>query len=275
MPQVRGCWKTCRERCQNVAGVRQELKSVVTYLVDESGLLQTNNGVRGMRSRIFQSFLPSSMKQMILRFLRSCFLVLTLQVASLAHAADAVSDARSVMELGSGQSALELLLPEAARGNVDAWYWLGRLFFYDIPGVPQDDLSAARWFARAAHHGHANAQYKLGGMYFTGRGVKEASLSQAAIWWVAAAKQNQPEALNNLGALLATGTGIKRDEEMGLVLQLLAKHLGSETAKENVARKVVSPMALQRAEAFQNDPKLLSSALSGLMVGFSAPSKPR
>lgn len=208
------------------------------------------------------------------RPLRLGLLVLALQTGGPASAADAVTLARAAIEQGSGRSALELLLPDAARGNVSAWYWLGRLYFYDIPGVPRDDRNAALWFARAAHHGHADAQYKLGGMYYTGRGVEGASLSQAAVWWVAAAKQGQPEALNNLGALLATGTGLARDEELGLVLQLLASRKGSEAASENIARKGVTPKARQRAEAFENDPKLLSSALNKLRAGATAPAHP-
>lgn len=147
-----------------------------------------------------------------------------------------ISAAQEKIQHEQGREALALLLPLAKQGNPDAAYWLGRLHYYDVPGVPRSWPKAFQWFAQAARSGHADAQYKLGGMYFTGRGVKQ-DIGKALYWWRQAALQQQPEALNNLGALIATGQGIKQDEILGLALQIRAAALGSESAAENVRNK--------------------------------------
>lgn len=153
-----------------------------------------------------------------------------------------LSAALEKIQHGQGRDALALLLPLAKQGNPEAAYWLGRLHYYDVPGVPRSWPKAFRWFAQAAKTGHADAQYKLGGMYFTARGVAR-DIRKTIHWWRLAALQRQPEALNNLGALLATGQGLQRDEELGLALQILAADLGSESALENVRNKKAAAVA--------------------------------
>lgn len=182
---------------------------------------------------------------------------------SLVAATDAVFDAQRAIEQGEGLQALARLEPQAKAGNVDAWYWLGRLYFYDVPGIPKDYRRAAEWFEKAARAGHADAQYKLGGMYYAGRGVGQ-SIPDALVWWCEAAKQEQAEALNNLGALLATGTGTERNEELGLALQILASHKGSEAAAENVARKGTNDKASQLADSFIKEPYRVVKTLERL-----------
>lgn len=176
---------------------------------------------------------------------------------------DAISLASQALEQGNGRQALAWLKPEAKAGNVDAWYWLGRLYFYDVPGVPKDYRLAARWFEKAARAGHADAQYKLGGMYYVGHGVRQ-SVLQALVWWREAAKQGQAEALNNLGALLATGTGVKSEKVLGLALQILASRKGSEAAVENVSRKGITEVASRLADSLENDPARLVATLERL-----------
>ena len=142
---------------------------------------------------------------------------------------------------------------------------MGRLYFYDVPGVPADYAKARRWFARAALAGHADTQYKLGGLYFAGRGVRR-SLPQAIEWWRRAARQGQAEALNNLGALVALGKGVKQDAELGLALQILAARKGSEAAQGNIARKGASDRANALAEQWATSPAALAAALAGVEV---------
>lgn len=185
--------------------------------------------------------------------------------ACCAVASETISLARQAIEQGDGQLALARLKPQADAGSADAWYWLGRLYFYDVPGVPRDYPQAVRWFEKAARAGHADAQYKLGGMFYAGRGVRQ-SISRALVWWRAAAKQGQAEALNNMGALLATGTGVAREEKLGLALQILASRKGSEAAGENVARKGMPDPVKRLAEDFENDPALLEAALDRLKL---------
>lgn len=184
-------------------------------------------------------------------------------VSTAAVASEPIFLAREAIAQGDGLQALARLKPMAEAGSIEAWYWLGRLYFYDVPGVPRDYRLAVRWFEKAARAGHADAQYKLGGMYYAGRGVKQ-STPQALIWWRAASGQGQAEALNNLGALLATGTGLERQEELGLALQILASRKGSEAATENVGRKGVTDAAKQLADGFEDDPARLRATLDRL-----------
>ncbi len=183
--------------------------------------------------------------------------------------AAALRAAQEKIAAGEGRAARALLLPLARQGNADAAYWLGRLYYYDIPGVPRSWPAARRWFDQAARAGHADAQYKLGGMYFAGRGVPRDS-AKAVFWWKRAAARKQAEAMNNLGALLATGQGLAQDEALGLALQLVAARLGSEAALENVRNKEHQPFfaAAQRLAAqLTADPEALSRRLEHLDPG--------
>lgn len=161
-----------------------------------------------------------------------------------------VDAARLAIESGDGPRARVLLAPLARQGQSEAQYWLGRLYFYDVPGVPRDFRRAARYWREAAQAGHADAQYKLGGLYFAGRGVKQDD-GQAVRWWLAAARQRQPEALNNLGALLANGRGLAADPVLAYALQALALELGNSLAAENLRSKGESlpPETLAAARA--------------------------
>jgi TPR repeat protein len=176
---------------------------------------------------------------------------------------DSVYSAQRLMNEGSGPAAIHVLLPEARRGNAEAAYWLGRLYFYDKAGVARSDGESLRWFSHAAVAGHADAQYKLGGIYFAARGVQKDDV-RAAKWWAAAARQGHAESLNNLGALLATGQGVELDEELGMALQILAAEKGSESAQENLRRKGLRSSARALAEQFSTDPRTLETRLDGL-----------
>ena len=185
-------------------------------------------------------------------------------------AGGALAAARAAIERGEGSAARSLLRPLARQGQVEAQYWLGRAYFYELSGVNRDFGRAAYWWRRAAAAGHADAQYKLGGLYFAGRGVAQDD-AQAAHWWRAAARQRQPEAMNNLGALLANGRGLPADAVLAYALQALSVELGNTLAAENLRRKeeTLSPTSLaeaqQLAEALR-DAARLWQALDALAV---------
>ncbi|MEW6164614.1 MAG: tetratricopeptide repeat protein [Pseudomonadota bacterium] len=160
-------------------------------------------------------------------------LLMPLIVAGLAIGAPAAANSTATTDAAT---ALASLRPRAERGDAEAQYRLGRLYYYDAPGVPRDYRLAFRWFRLAALQGHAGAQYKLGGMYFSGRGVA-ADDRQAVVWWSKAAAQFQPESLNNLGALFANGRGVARDPLMAYALQTLAHAHGEENAAANLRAK--------------------------------------
>lgn len=174
-----------------------------------------------------------------------------------------IEAAQALYAAGKGRQAIDKLLPLARRGEAEAAYLLGRLYYYDEAGVPRDWHIAAHWFERAAHAGHAGGQYKLGGIYYAGRGRRR-DIERAIYWWTKAAVQGHPEALNNLGALVSTGTGMAADPDLGLAMQLLAAERGSEAAQENVRNKPHSERAESLARELVARPALLAERLAKL-----------
>lgn len=82
---------------------------------------------------------------------------------------------------GDYQAAVRLWQPLAEKGQVDAQYNLG-VMYYSGDGVKQDYVEAAKWLRMAAQQGDKQAQYYLGSMYLNGEGVKQ-SESEAHKWF--------------------------------------------------------------------------------------------
>lgn len=178
----------------------------------------------------------------------------------------AVDLAQRALAEGNGPQARRILLPAAWRGEADAAYWLGRLYFYDEAGIARNDRLARFWFSRAARAGHPGGQYKLGSLYFTGRGVVR-NLREAMRWWRAAALNGHAESLNNLGALIAVGEGVAADADLGMALQIMAAEKGSDTAQENLRGKTDRPLARDLAQRLSADPAMLAERLDRLLEG--------
>ena len=195
----------------------------------------------------------------------SCWLGLIAPAYPQHNGDDPVTVAQDLIAGGKGREAKSVLQPLAISGDPEAAYWLGRLYYYDVAGVPQNYRRSAYWFALSARTGHSGAQYKLGGMYFSGRGVPK-NFSIAATQWRAAALQRHPEALNNLGALLATGQGVGKNPELGLVLQITAADMGSEAAQSNVRNKGRRPAATYMKEQFLANPAALDDRLMRVVI---------
>ena len=89
-------------------------------------------------------------------------------------------------------TALSLWLPLAQRGNPDAQFGIGMLY-YRGHGVRQSYAEAMRWMLQAANEGHYFAQFTLGSMYEYGIGVPE-DLAQAHMWFdIAAARAGRAQ----------------------------------------------------------------------------------
>lgn len=76
--------------------------------------------------------------------------------------------------------ALAAFRGRAERGNADAEFMLGVMYFYG-KGVPRNDGLAAIWFSKAADKGHAGAQLAYGSLHVRGIGVSQ-NLSAAYKW---------------------------------------------------------------------------------------------
>ncbi len=200
-------------------------------------------------------------------FLASGF-VGVLLVSSLASAG--LEEGLAAYRRGDGKAALAQLKPLAMRGDAEAQYYLGRLYYYEELGLRRNYRSSARWFRRAADQGHAAAQYKLGGMYFSGRGVPPDD-RLAIRWWRHAAEQGHGESQNNLGALFANGRGVPRNMVAAYALQALALANGNELAAENLRAKeaVMTAADLEAAKRLARemaDPTRLPALLDRFMA---------
>jgi TPR repeat protein len=70
-------------------------------------------------------------------------------------------------------TALRLLRPLADQGNAKAQITIGWIYANGggVPGAPENDAEAAKWWRLAADQGYAPAQNNLGFSYQSGRGV--------------------------------------------------------------------------------------------------------
>ena len=123
---------------------------------------------------------------------------------------------------------------KAESGVASAQEALGKAY-EEGNGVPRDDVSAVRWYRKAADQGNAAAEDDLGVMYRLGQGV-EKNKEEAVRWYRKAAKHGNPQAMFNLGASYYNGDGVNSDLNLADVWFLLAKDAGSEPAKDAVTR---------------------------------------
>lgn len=80
---------------------------------------------------------------------------------------------------------VQVLLEDAAAGDVSAMFYLGRAY-EEVKGVPHDYSEALKWYEAAAEHGSGPAAWSVGCLYERGRGV-QADDSQAQMWFERAA----------------------------------------------------------------------------------------
>jgi len=95
---------------------------------------------------------------------------IALLLLSLAYAG--FDDGKAAYDRGDYATAYKEFKSLADRGNADAQFALGKMYFYG-QGVPQDYAQAVNWFRKAADQGDAHAQNGLGAMYELGKGVPE------------------------------------------------------------------------------------------------------
>lgn len=91
------------------------------------------------------------------------------------------------------EEAISLFLAAAKKGDIDAQYMLGCLYYDGIDDIlEQDHEEAFSWFMKAAEQGDPQSQEKIAEMYRNGEGVDEDD-EQAALWSVKAEEQEGDE----------------------------------------------------------------------------------
>jgi hypothetical protein len=112
-------------------------------------------------------------------------------------------------ERGDYTTALGAWIPLAERGNRDAQYNLG-VMYYAGKGVRRDYPESVRWYRMSAEGGNAFAQTRLAAMYQQGLGLPQDD-EEAFAWYRKAAEQDHHFAQYNLGLMYERGHGVARD----------------------------------------------------------------
>jgi len=124
--------------------------------------------------------------------------------------------AEAIEPANDGDHRAEYLIAEA--------YRLGK-------GVVSDQLSAERWYYRAASGGHVAAAAELGAIY-----ASDGRIAEASKWLRFAAERGDAGAAGTLAALYFNGADGKRDVPQALALMARAAAGGSPQAKVQLAR---------------------------------------
>lgn len=125
---------------------------------------------------------------------------------------------------------VEEMAVRAEKGDATLQFKLAVRFSEGVD-APQDYMSAAKWFRRAAAQGHVLAQYNFAVLYATGRGVPK-DYGQAAKWFRLAANQGDASAQFHLGRLFAKGKGVPRDDVEAYKWYYLAAEQGEPAAAD-------------------------------------------
>ena len=145
-------------------------------------------------------------------------------------------------------TALREWRPLAEQGDALAQYNLGVLYRKGR-GVPQDDVQARQWYAKAAAQGQAKAQFNLGTLYFNGEGVPK-DYPQALRWFRLAADQGEAVAQTKIAIMYDEGQGVSQDIVQAYKWYSLAATNGDKPAAElrDALAKQMTPAQIAEAQ---------------------------
>ena len=130
-------------------------------------------------------------------------------------------------------TALKWFRKAAEQGHAYSQFMLGRMYDHG-----QGNLSTAvKWYRKAAEQGHADAQLILGNMCKNGRGVDE-NISTAVIWYSKAAMQGISDAQFMLGDMYTNGWGVIKNTSMAVFWYRKAAEQGHAYAKIKYEAKI-------------------------------------
>ena len=149
---------------------------------------------------------------------------------------------------GDYAAALREWRPLAEQGDALAQYNLGVLYRKGR-GVPQDDVQARQWYAKAAAQGQAKAQFNLGTLYFNGEGVPK-DYPQALRWFRLAADQGEAVAQTKIAIMYDEGQGVSQDLVQAYKWYSLAATNGDKPAPElrDALAKEMTPAQIAEAQ---------------------------
>ena len=103
--------------------------------------------------------------------------------------AQSFEDGIKAYEAGDYSTAFEIWLPLAEKGNADAQYETGDMYYYGKGVLKKNYAEALFWYRMAAEQGHTRAQTRTGYMYESGQGVSRnlRNFKKALRWYRKAA----------------------------------------------------------------------------------------
>ena len=150
-------------------------------------------------------------------------------------------------------TALREWQPLAERGDALAQYNLGMLYRKGR-GVPQDDVQARKWYAKAAAQGLAKAQFNLGTLYFNGEGGPK-DYQQALRWFRLAADQGEALAQTKIAIMYLEGHGVPQNIVQAYKWCSVAATNGDKSApllRDSLA-KDMTPAQIAKAQALAKE----------------------
>lgn len=150
-------------------------------------------------------------------------------------------------------TALREWRPLAEQGDALAQYNLG-LLYRKGRGVPQDDVQARQWYAKAAAQGQAKAQYHLGTLYFNGEGGPK-DYQQALRWFRLAADQGEALAQTKIAIMYDDGQGVPHDLVQAYKWYSLAATNGDKPAPilRDLLAKQMTPAQIATAQKLASE----------------------
>jgi len=150
-------------------------------------------------------------------------------------------------------TALREWRPLAEQGDALAQYNLG-ILYRKGRGVPQDDVQARQWYAKAAAQGLAKAQFNLGTLYFNGEGGPK-DYQQALRWFRLAANQGEALAQTKIAIMYDEGQGVPRNIVQAYKWCSLAATNGDKSAPllRDMLAKQMTPAQIAKAQALAKE----------------------
>jgi TPR repeat protein len=176
---------------------------------------------------------------------------ITLVLSIICLAVPAWADFQAGMDAnnrGDYATALREWRPLAEQGDALAQYNLG-ILYRKGRGVPQDDVQARQWYAKAAAQGQAKAQFNLGTLYFNGEGVPK-DYQQALRWFRLAADQGEALAQTKIAIMYDDGLGVPKNIVQAYKWYSLATTNGDKPAPQirDLLAKQMTPAQIAEAQ---------------------------
>ena len=150
-----------------------------------------------------------------------------------------------------------------AGGDTTAQFNLGWLYA-NGKGVPQDHITAAKWYMLAAVHGNVLAQYNLGVMYKIGMGVTQ-DHKTAVEWFRLSAEQGLIDAQFILGGMYANRKGVVRDNIYAHMWYSIAALSGYEDAAHSKEIVAKSNVLFSNRKSRETCPRLYKNELQRVL----------